>query len=300
MLLFLAFAGCGKGGGTADDDDDSGTSAQVNARIETNTVSPRIGTISESISLNATTQYMLNDIVRAPMPGYIRKVYVTVGQDVKQGDELFSIQSKEASAIQPDSLFPSKGIMVVKATEAGIVKEVDRQLGDYMQDGDQFCTIADKSSMVFILNVPFEIHQFIESGHSYSILLADGESLRAQIASQIPQMDRTVQMERYVLKTLTPVNLPEGLIGRVIIPTVNQKNAVILPKTAVLSDETQKQFWVMKALNDSIAVRVNVVNGISTKDSVEIRSPAFTEKDRILVTGNYGVPDTVKIKIVKP
>lgn len=300
IMLVLA-AGCNHGSGGGDDDDDDGGSAAAvgRARVVVNVTNPRIGTIAESESLNATTVFMLNDIVRAPIAGYIRKVNVTTGQLVKKGDVLFTIQSKEAAAIPIDTIFPSKGVITVKAAETGIVKNVDRQLGDYMQDGDGFCTIANNSSLVFMLDVPFELHNYIKPGGAYTISLPDGQKVKTHIASQIPEMDRMVQMEKYILHPDKPLSLPEGLIGTVIISTVMQTNAVILPKSAILSDETQTRFWVMKVVNDSLAVRTNIERGLQTKDSIAINSPVFTSSDRILVTGNYGVPDTLRIKIVR-
>lgn len=301
IVAALTFvASCKQGGGGDDDDDGGSSAASVTAKVSVNVISPRIGTISQSESLNASTVFLLNDIVRTPIAGYIRKVDVTPGQFVKQGDILFTIQSKEAAAIpSADSLFPSKGVIVVKATESGIVKSVDRQPGDYMQDGDGFCTIANNASLVFMLNVPFEIRRYIKQQGAYIISLPDGETVQARITSQVPEMDRMVQMEKYVLRPVKPLNLPEGLIGTVTIPTISQNSAVILPRSAVLSNETQTKFWVMKVVHDTLAVKTDIEKGLQTKDSVEVKAPAFSAADKILVTGNYGVPDTLKIKIAR-
>jgi uncharacterized NAD(P)/FAD-binding protein YdhS len=73
-----------------------------------------------------------------------------------------------------------------------------------------------------------------------------------------------------------------------------------LPKSAVLANETQTEFWVMKLINDTLAVKVPVTKGIETTDRIEIISPQFAAQDRIVITGNYGLSDTAKVKIVKP
>jgi uncharacterized NAD(P)/FAD-binding protein YdhS len=73
-----------------------------------------------------------------------------------------------------------------------------------------------------------------------------------------------------------------------------------LPKSSILADEAQTAFWVMKLINDTVAVKIPVKKGLEMGDKVEILSPAFTPSDRILVTGNYGLADTAKVKIVKP
>jgi biotin carboxyl carrier protein len=303
LLLLLAFAslvliaGCGNKPGAKDDDDES--SSKVTGKIEVQVTPIRIGTISQAENLNATTVYQLNDIVRAPISGYIRKMNVTPGQSVKEGDILFSMQTKEAAAMGAikDTLFGTKGTILVKATEAGIVKSINRQLGDYVQDGDELCTIANNASLVFELDVPFEIRHYIKEGTSYTITLPDGSSVQTHITSQVPGMDKAVQMEKFILRSSSTLNLPEGLIGTVRIPTVTQTKATILPKAAVLSNETQTEFWVMKLVHDSTAIKVDIEKGLETKDSVQVTSPVFSDKDKILISGNYGLPDTVLVKV---
>ena len=70
-----------------------------------------------------------------------------------------------------------------------------------------------------------------------------------------------------------------------------------LPKEAVLSDETQSQFWIMKMINDSTAAKVPVKKGMETTDRVEVLDPPLKAADVILLTGNYGLPDTAKVKV---
>jgi hypothetical protein len=70
-----------------------------------------------------------------------------------------------------------------------------------------------------------------------------------------------------------------------------------LPKEAILGNETQTEFWVMKAINDSIAVRVNIIKGYENNNEIEIIEPAFNESDRIVLSGNYGLGDTACIQI---
>jgi uncharacterized NAD(P)/FAD-binding protein YdhS len=55
----------------------------------------------------------------------------------------------------------------------------------------------------------------------------------------------------------------------------------------------------MKVVDSSTAVKVPVTKGLETNGQIEIVSPAFTATDEIVLTGNYGLPDTATIKIVK-
>jgi hypothetical protein len=73
----------------------------------------------------------------------------------------------------------------------------------------------------------------------------------------------------------------------------------ILPKSCVAADEMMKDFWVMKLTNDSTAVKVPVKLGDKNETSVEIVSPVFKKTDKIISEGNYGMPDTALIQVVK-
>jgi hypothetical protein len=51
---------------------------------------------------------------------------------------------------------------------------------------------------------------------------------------------------------------------------------------------------------DSVtAVKVPIVKGMETNERVEILRPQFSPNDKILLSGNYGLSDTAKVKIMK-
>ncbi|QKG54490.1 hypothetical protein [Hymenobacter sp. BRD67] len=53
----------------------------------------------------------------------------------------------------------------------------------------------------------------------------------------------------------------------------------------------------MRLLNDSTAIKVPVTVGNQQTDRVEIKSPTFTSRDKILFSGNYGLGDTAAVKV---
>lgn len=76
-------------------------------------------------------------------------------------------------------------------------------------------------------------------------------------------------------------------------------SVTVLPKSAVQSDEAQTEHWVMRLTNDSTAVKVPVSVGNSTTDSIEILSPTFSPKDRIIATGGYGLEDKARVTVIQ-
>jgi hypothetical protein len=93
--------------------------------------------------------------------------------------------------------------------------------------------------------------------------------------------------------------IPENLMARVQFIKKMSPNAMILPKEAILTNEVQSEFWIMQMTDNETAVKVIVRKGIESGDSVEIVSPRLKPDTKILLTGNYGLADTVKVVIEK-
>lgn len=105
------------------------------------------------------------------------------------------------------------------------------------------------------------------------------------------------QTQNILLRVQSDEMIPENLIAKVLLVKTEKQNAVILPREAVLASETQNEFWVIKLLNDSTAIKISVIKGIESSDAIEIISPTFSADDKFLLTGNYGLPDTASVHI---
>ncbi len=55
----------------------------------------------------------------------------------------------------------------------------------------------------------------------------------------------------------------------------------------------------MRLVNDSIAVKTIIQKGLENDEEIEIIEPQLLPSDRIIVTGNYGLPDTAKITVMR-
>ena len=257
--------------------------------------------ISEYIYLNATSVYLKKNQVKATTGGYIQQVYINVGDFIEAGKPMFSIITKEAEALgkhgRNDSLFNLKGVILIKAPSSGIVTEVDKHLHDYLTDGDLTAVIADQSSFVFQLNVPFEYNKYAALGTLCSIVLPDSTEFTGKISTKLSSIDAVSQTQSYIVKPQVNRNLPENLLVIVKLNKNTHVKAQILNKTCILSDETLEHFWVMKLINDSTAVKINITKGISNDHQVEVISPVFLPGDRFISEGHYGLPDTAIISI---
>ncbi len=258
----------------------------------------------EFVELNAISSFLQKWIVRANATGYLQIANVQLNKYVSKGQTLYAVKTKEAQIIGNsinvlDSSFKFTGVNSIKAHGGGFISLINHQIGDYVQDGEQLAVITDTKSFVFLLDMPFELRPFVMDKKSLEIILPDGEKLIGYISGNMPTMDAASQTQSIILTVNSNHNLPENLIAKVKVVKYFKGSANLLPKSAVLTSETQNEFWVMKLINDSTAVKVPIKKGIETSDKIEVLSPLFTLKDRVLVTGNYGLADTAKVQIVK-
>ena len=261
--------------------------------------------LTDYTDLNARSVYLLKSFVKANINGYLRQVNVQPGKFVRRGQLLFSLQTKEARSIGNsinvlDSTFHFSGLGRIKAAQSGFISEVNHQQGDYVQDGEQLAVITDKSSFVFLMQLPYEMRAEVKEHQPVDLTLPDGEKLRGEVMLSMPTVDTLSQTQGIVVKVKATHNIPENLIAKARIVKSSSQHAQSLPKSAVLSNETQTEFYVMKLINPTTAVKTPVKKGIETNDRIEILSPKFAAGDKIVVTGNYNLPDTAKVKIVQP
>lgn len=263
------------------------------------------GALADSIVLSATSTFLQKNYVSANANGYIQKVGIQPGNYVGKGQLLFTIKTKEAESIGNtinvlDTTFKFTGTNAIRASRSGFVTQLLHQAGDYVQDGEQLAIISDKESFAFVMQLPYELRTVIKNNQNLLLTLPDGERLNGHIARVMPSVDTLSQTQGIVIKVNNTHPIPENLVAKATVAKNIRSSAATLPKSAVLSNETQDEFWVMKLINDTTAVRTPIKKGIEAAGRVEILSPKFGPTDRVAMSGNYGLADTAKVKIVKP
>lgn len=259
--------------------------------------------LNETTELTATSAFLLKTNVKANANGYLQKVYFKLGDFIKKGSTLFEIKTKEAMSLgntinSLDTSFHFKGIITIKSPADGYLTSLDHQNGDYVMDGDQIATISDRSSFAFILNFPYELTQYLSANKLLKLILPDGSILDGTLDKAMPTMDVASQTQNFVIKVDINKMIPENLIAKVLLVKKSKTNATSIEKSAILSDETQREYWVMKLINDSTAVKVPVKIGMQGSERIEIIEPRFSESDKIILTGGYGLTDTATVNII--
>jgi multidrug efflux pump subunit AcrA (membrane-fusion protein) len=260
------------------------------------------GNMVEQVELNAVSSFLLKTFVKANANGYLQTVNARIGKYVKRGEDLFIIRTKEAQSLgnsinSLDTTLHFEGLIHIPAPGSGYITQLSYQAGDYVQDNEQLAVITDTKSFVFLLDLPYELKPYLPGNRNVVLKLPDGPSLNGTLSEALPTVDAVSQTQSYVIKVNTDRAIPENLIARLSLIKKSKNHAIMVPKAAVLTDETQSQFWVMKITDSNIAVKVPIQKGMENSGEVEILSPAFSDKDRILISGNYGLADTAKVSI---
>jgi hypothetical protein len=295
LLISTCLISCTKEQKSEDRQSAGGTPVQV--------THPKIMDFTETIDLNATTVFLTKEIVRATFQGFINKIYKSIGDPVKTGDVLFQIKTKELSTSDSvqidlgDAQF--KGAIAIRAKSNGVLITLDHNVGDFVSDGEQIAIVSNPSSLRIMLNVPYSYISKINRNASCELFLPDGKVLVASIFRFIPSVDPVSQNQSVLLRLNNPVNLPENLNLSARLPLSTITNAIGVSKSVVMSNETQDEFWVMKLMNDTTAIRVDIQKGIENDSLIQIANPLFQPTDRIISEGAFGLPDTAKISIGK-
>jgi len=268
-----------------------------------NTIHPIKGNIQENKQLNGQVIYLNKTIITAPLTGYVTKVNTLIGNYVNKGDLIFKIQTSENKALENTKILKSMnyGKTSLYANASGYINSLNiTEPGIYITQGTALATIVNDKDLIIQVNTPYEYNKLIAGNKNIQIELPDKSILSASYYKTINMVDPVSQTQKIYFKLKKHKILPENLNVIADFITESKNNSILLPKEAVLTNETEDQFWIMKIINNSIAVRVPVEKGLEENGKTEILKPILTDKDLIIIKGAYGLSDSTKVKVEQP
>jgi biotin carboxyl carrier protein len=161
---------------------------------------------------------------------------------------------------------------IIRATTAGTIEKILIRQGDFVAAGLLLFTIRTREAMALDNTINGD------SSLSFKGLINIMSHEEGVINSISYQKGDFVQEG----DEMAVISDQKSLVFVLEVPFEFEKYA----KKAVLGDETQTEFWVMKLINDSTAIKVVIRKGYENNDEVEITEPDFLESDRIVLTGN--------------
>lgn len=259
---------------------------------------------TDYVQLNGNTAFQKKLSIRANITGYIVTLPWKTGDNIRSGSLFCTIKTKEQDALKnidqrEPSLSQFQQPINVTTSASGFLTSVNYTRGDFVNEGDILATVTEPSSLVLFVNVPYEYHQLVSGGPNCEVQLPDGKKIFSAIYKGLPVIDSASQTEQFYIRLPADLQLPENMNMIVRIPVNQKKYALSLPLEAVQTNETQDEFWVMKLVNDSLAVKVPVKVG-SQNDSLKEIISGISLNDRIVVKGAYGLADSALVTIEEP
>lgn len=274
-------------------------------KVAVKTTTVTYGEIDDIVSLNGKTVFLKKDAVISSITGYVKKVNVQYGDEVHKNDLLFEIQTKENRALENSGLVQElaslkSGIVSILAPSDGIISDLNaNSTGMFVAEGAQLCTIVANKEITVLVNVPYQYNKWIKINKACKIILPDSTFLDGNIVKIMPLINAVTQTQDVLIKVRDNRQVPENLNVIVQFVRSSHSNAMLIPKEALLTNEAQQAFWVMKILHDSLAINVPVKKGFENNRMVEIFSPDISVNDTLISEGAYGLPDSTIVKVVK-
>ena len=262
--------------------------------------SPVIGNAKSILSFKAVTRYMQSNDIRSQITGIVTQINCSVADLIQVNQPLFIIQPQEAAALKKmnfNSQILSGLSDTVYAHLNGQISKLSVQVGDFVQIGDVLANCIRTNSLKIIAYIPIEQVSAIEKLKNCSVVLPDGSAVEGRISSKLPSAENNDQTQAYIIETKKTIALSEN-INLMVNFTGNQiQDALFVPESAVLGNEEQTRFWVMKLLNDSTCVKVQVEKGLKRDSLMQVLGSGLTGSDRVVSEGGYGLPDSAKVQV---
>lgn len=291
MLLIISFSACKKKVKVV---------SEKKAPISVSVVSVTENDIKEYLTFNGVTQYQKKENIRSNVTGYISWMEYKIGDNIRSGQTFVSVRTKEQDALKEavkidSSLAKFVNPITIKSNATGIFTVLNVTRNDYVAEGDVLATVVQPKSLVIQVNVPYEYEDAIQIGSSCEIVLQNGKSLHAKVTGTLPTIDPVAQSQIFLI-ALPDANLPENLNVQVKTIYKEDTTAITIPKTALQTNELLTEFWVMKVVNDSLAVKQKVIPFLRNDSLVQVKSENLKINDLVITEGGYQMQDSTIVK----
>ena len=269
---------------------------------EVSITQPFIGNIKETEAINGQVVFLNKTSIVAPISGYVTLVRTKLNDKIRKNQLLYQIQTKESKALQKANISPNKnfGIINVYASATGYVSNQNiPDAGVFVNEGNPLLTIVKNTDLAIQVNAPFTLSKLIKNQKNIEVTLPNKEIKTAYFYKATPTVDAISQTQNILFKLKKYSALPENLNVLIKIPVLEKTNSILVSKNAVLANETQDKFWLMKVNKDNLALKISIKKGIENNGKVEILEPKLRLDDKIIEKGAYGLADSTQVKIIK-
>ena len=272
------------------------TVSEKKAPISVSVTAVQQNDIKEYLTFNGVTQYQKKENIRSNVTGYISWMTYKIGDNIRNGQTFASVRTKEQDALKEavkidSSLLKFVSPITIRSNATGVFTVLNITANDYVAEGDVLATVVQPKSLVIQVNVPYKYEDAIQIGSLCEIILQNGEVLNAKVTGTLPTIDSVVQSQVFLI-ALPEANLPENLNVQVRTIYKEDATAMTIPKTALQTNELLSDFWVLKIVNDSMALKQKVVPLLKNDSLVQVKSEVLKVNDLVITEGGYQMQDS--------
>ncbi len=271
-------------------------------RSDVKVTTPIVRTVYKSVTFKGITKYLQTNTIRTQVSGIVKAVNCQPAGAISTNQPLFAVLPIEAAALQKSNFkneeFRSY-LDTIFSHLNGIISNLNVQVGDFVQAGDVLATCFQSNSIRIIAYAPMEQLRSVKPGMNCTIVLPEGNEIAGKLVGQWPSAMEQNQTQPLIIKLLRNISLSENIDLTVRFQTGQLKEALLIPQSALLGNEEQTDFWVMKMTNDSTCVKIPVEKGLETDSFVQLLHSNLFDTDKLVSEGGYGLPDTASVRVIK-
>ena len=185
---------------------------------------------------------------------------------------------------------------VIRAPLDGIVikRNVDR--GEWISEGDTVAIIGKDDTIDIVAEVPERYIQFIKTGMQVAVS-ANSIDFTGKVIAIVPRGDVATRTFPIKIRTSNDHGLIEGMSAKVTLPTGHIKQALIVPRDAILSKFGQNVVYaVVEDKSHMVSVEIVGYDGLGAG----VQSQELTEGMLVVVEGNERLRDSQAVAFRKP
>ena len=220
------------------------------------------GDLIQRITIAGTVVPYRKTIITAPYKGYVKKIYVKIGDIIKQNDPVVSIVQSLQS---PEEVYP------IRAPFSGMVVQVEKSDGEFVKEGDpkDFIARIDDTSKLFIQATAPEIDRVkLKIGQEAEIKASaildrsySGIVRELSLAAKEPEQWNNKSQIEFSLRievTNADITLKPGMSTIIDITANKKENALLLRHEFI--DKKDNKYLVTLANGKKQEIKVGIQN----------------------------------------
>jgi RND family efflux transporter MFP subunit len=327
MLAFAALHACSRdhdpAGGAETTKGDSAAADSMDATPVHMAVVER-GDIAITVNGPGRTDALDLQKIRAPFTGILTLLRIAMGERVGAGQVVAAMvnQPSQAALIGAEAMVRSASTPAqrsdaeralqlarqnlvatqIRASRAGVVVSRGASQGDLLSQGDSILTIASAGSIVFVARITQGDLAQVRLGQRANVNLPGQlgavpgvvHGLLPADTNSVMTVPVRIDFSTYLQTAGTPIQT--GLFGTVEIVVGERVAVPIVPAMAVMRDDISGTSRAALVTAAGRAHWVNVTTGATQGGNVEIKYPALTPGQRVIVSGQVGLPEGSKVR----